>query len=486
MCLAALYQQVESAQPLSLQPVLENQHLIRAYHEKVVQCLILGKYTKCVPYTLETLLHYLHIEYLQSEDTQIGIWAVLGLIVRLALRMGYHRDGSHSPRISPFQAEMRRRVWAVIFELDAITSAQFGLPRMILQSQCDTADPLNLLDEDFDENIVHLPPPRPETEHTTTQFLVTKNRLLSVFAAILDLASSPRPPSYREVMRLDRVLHDTYQTIPSGLRERPIAKSITDGPDMIARRILLALTFQRSRCILHRKYLIHARTESGYAYSRTSCIEAAREILHYQSILHQETQVGGRMSQEWKLSSLVKQEFLLATTILCLDLDQDIAAALLSRTEKCATAETDGVIESLTISYPIWLEWSDFSREARKAAEVVRIVLGKAQKMKMEHSSAEILGLSVNTAGSSSDSDTRPMGIPLRCFLYFRGYVVTDNSPDLSLLTRGWTSKYPSMTIPTGISPLRTNSLDPLLPIGERSPMVTDPFSVVGIPVPKP
>ena len=37
------------------------QGLVRIYGEKVVQCLVLGKYIKSVPYTIETLLLYFMI-----------------------------------------------------------------------------------------------------------------------------------------------------------------------------------------------------------------------------------------------------------------------------------------------------------------------------------------------------------------------------------------------------------------------------------------
>lgn len=81
---------------------------MRKYREKIVQCLVLGRYTKSVPYTIETLL-YFTVEHFQCEDTQVGNWTLLGMIVCLAMRMGYHRDAAHSPQISPYHGEMRRR-----------------------------------------------------------------------------------------------------------------------------------------------------------------------------------------------------------------------------------------------------------------------------------------------------------------------------------------------------------------------------------------
>ena len=384
MCLATLYQQFspnESIQSLYLQPAVDPNHLIRTYREKIIQCLVLGNYTKSVPYTIETLLLYLHVEYFRSEDTQVGTWILLGIIVRLALRMGYHRDASHFPRISPFHAEMRRRTWAIIIQLDTVASAQVGLPRMIREVHSDTREPRNLLDEDFDENVIDLPLPRPETVQTAIQYLVAKNKVISVFGMISDLTTSTGH-SYAEVMRLDRLLDDTYKTISPGLHMQPMEKSIMDSPDIIMRRVWIALLFHKAKCILHRRYLLPARTEGRYTYSRTICIEAALHLLQFQSILDQETQAGGRLYQDrWKVSSLIKQKFLLATTILCLAVDHEITAESSSESQKYIpdTISSERVIEALNGSYLIWLQSSDSSKEAQKAAEVLRIVLGKAQ-----------------------------------------------------------------------------------------------------------
>jgi hypothetical protein len=59
---------------------------------------------------------------------------------------------------------------------------------------------------------------------------------------------------------------------------RPMMQSIMDTSDVIVRRLFLALLFHRAQCLLHRKYMIPARTEGRYAYSRTTCIEAALKL----------------------------------------------------------------------------------------------------------------------------------------------------------------------------------------------------------------
>lgn len=306
MCLATQFQQSSGDQFEGVYPSFQlpqdPQRLVQTYREKIVQCLILGKYTKSVPYTIETLLLYFTVEHFLNKDTQIGPWILLGIIVRIAMRMGYHRDPSYSPQISPFQGEMRRRAWAMILQLDLITSSQIGLPRMIQEDQSDTGEPLNLLDDDFDEVMIHMPAPRPDTDLTPMTYIVAKNKLLSVFSKISDLATSTQPSPYSEVMRLDKILYAARLGIPPGLQLRPMAKSITDHSDVVMRRIYLALLFHKAQCVLHRKYLLIARLDNRHAYSRQSCIEAALQILQHQSTLNQHTQLGGRLYRDrWKI-----------------------------------------------------------------------------------------------------------------------------------------------------------------------------------------
>ena len=52
---------------------------------------------------------------------------------------------------------MRRRTWAVIWNVDYSVSAQFDLPRMIHASKYDTTEPRNLVDTNFDINTKELP-----------------------------------------------------------------------------------------------------------------------------------------------------------------------------------------------------------------------------------------------------------------------------------------------------------------------------------------
>lgn len=406
MCLAVL-QHKFGFEVQHTQDNTDSRRLAQSYRTKISQCLVFGNYTKPAPYAIETLLLYMHVEILQSKDSETGLWILLGIAVRLALRMGYHRDASHFSRISPFHAEMRRRVWCVIFTMDAGASAQFGLPRMVRASQSNTAEPRNLLDEDIREDMSELPCARPESIRTPVQYFIAKNRLISVSGKISDLKTLTSSPQYAEILRLDKVLHSTYDNIPPSLTMRPMSKSIMDDSTTIIQRIYIALVFYKAKCSLHRPYLVSAKGDKRYTYSRTACIEAALEILHIQQILDQETQAGGRLyADRGKVTSIMRSDILLATTVLCVDVHHTITQGsfFVSQNAASDSEPSETVIKALHGAYLIWLRSSDSSREAQQAARALKIVLNNAQAMK-ETLSAVSKGPLVSSPVSNSGPD---------------------------------------------------------------------------------
>lgn len=192
-----------SGQIPSEQAVKEDARLVQLYKEKGTQCLVLGNFTRCEPYTVEALMAYMYTEYFAHTDTHVGPWSFMAMVIRIAMRMGYHRDGSHIAHLTPFQAEMRRRVWLVVSQMDIMTSSQIGLPRMIKETRMDSREPSNYRDEDLWEDMTELPPPRPYTTVTRVLTGVLKHRLLLVGAQITDVTSSTYPSTYGEVMQLE-------------------------------------------------------------------------------------------------------------------------------------------------------------------------------------------------------------------------------------------------------------------------------------------
>ena len=75
--------------------------------------------------------------------------SLAGLAIRLSIGIGLHRDGSKMG-LSPFDTEMRRRLWWSLCVLDIRAAEDYGSEPAILEGTYDTLLPLNVDDADLD------------------------------------------------------------------------------------------------------------------------------------------------------------------------------------------------------------------------------------------------------------------------------------------------------------------------------------------------
>ena len=167
-------------------------------------------------------------------------------------------------------------------------------------------------------------------------------RLFRQLELIVDQINSITPPSYDEVMRLDSKLMETYATLPPYLTMRSLSLSITDDADLILRRYALEVCLQKSRCLLHRKYLIPGKSNPQFRYSRTASVDAAMKLLDVQCILHEVTQHGEQLfGEKWRTVALINQDYVHAAMMPCLDL------AWSMRVEEGLPSDYEGEIEAM-------------------------------------------------------------------------------------------------------------------------------------------
>ena len=248
------------------------------------------------------------------------LWVLFGVIMRQALRMGYHRDASRLPNVTIFEGEMRRRCWAIMRQLDLLNSYQMGLPGSTQSLNSDTALPCNLQDSDFDENSTALPAERPPTEPSHLLYFIVKASLMTAFEEVLKYDSSFEVPLGHKVATIDAELRRVHGAIPLPFKLRSMAHSFADASDVIIMRANIEVLFQKSLCILHRRNLTMRRPS---VETMDVCAEASTRMLKLQVDLHQEAQPGGQLHEErWMLSSLNTSDFFLAGMILSLVLLQ--------------------------------------------------------------------------------------------------------------------------------------------------------------------
>jgi hypothetical protein len=72
---------------------------------------------------------------MKKDDPDTDAWMIMGISTRFIMRIGYHRDPRHLANISPFEGEMRRRIFFVVESLGLLFSLQVGLPP-IIEEEC--------------------------------------------------------------------------------------------------------------------------------------------------------------------------------------------------------------------------------------------------------------------------------------------------------------------------------------------------------------
>lgn len=353
--------------------VLEN------FQRRSAECLVLSNYSTAPgKYTLEALLLHGHSEFIRRPDAQVGIWVLGGVATRLALRMGYHRDPSHYPHFTPFEGEMRRRMWLNIRQLDSLTSYQVGLPSMLQDRHIDCLPPRNIFDEEISAESTELPPSRPESEITPITYQIVKVRILSVFSDIFDQTSLIESDgrSYDRVAELDRRLTEVLSYVPEVLRLAAPQDSLMVHPHILIRQYNIELLGQKARCILHRQHMTKSFQDSRFDYSRKACLTSAMALLKYQLDILAEVQPGGLLFNErWFVTQLEHSDFLLACMVVLLEVSRRGKANAPNGLQEFYT--TTQLMDAVKKSQDFWYLMRDRNRKAMQAYKTMSGMLSR-------------------------------------------------------------------------------------------------------------
>jgi hypothetical protein len=346
------------------------------------QALVWGRYTQPSLSTIPPFILYLEAEFLINRASQMSCYLLSAVNMRLMLKMGFHRDPSKLANISPFEGEMRRRMWNMGMQVDLLVSFHMGLPSMVYGVESDTVLPRNLLDEDFDGETTELPLGRSAGDYTHMSYSICKTSICKVFGLIARQAHSLASPVYSEVLKLDAMLDDTWSKIPDPLKVLPLEECVTRVPMQIIQSFGLAALYQKSRCVLHRRYLSEAIPKKEHDYSRRICLEAALKLLDYQYTISIATRPGNILSQHgWFVSSLAVHDFLLASMIVYVVVQSSFYSEVGDNYEWLSqplpTPTKEELIQILKRSLNIWSDMAEGVPELKKVQEILNVMLYK-------------------------------------------------------------------------------------------------------------
>ena len=389
------------------------------YRGAAAWALVAGKYSQPGPSTLQAFLLYTEAEFLSERSSQMKCYLLTSVLIRLMLKMGLHRDPGKVPSISAYDGEMRRRWWNVAIQIDLLVAFHLGLPCMIHGVESDTALPSNLRDEDFGPDTLTLPPPRPSAEYTPLSYPRNKAALCRVFALAARQAHALNAPTYAEVLKADALAEATWADVPAFMKVRPMDESVTDPVMLVVQRFGLALLYQKTRLVLHRRYLTEMAPRKERGLSRAVCLEAALALLDYQKTLFDAARPGAMLHQNgWFVSSLAIHDYLLASVVVALFIQSphypEPGGHFDWLAQEVPAPTKDELLRRLRTSQSIWqqmaLQVPSCQRAARTAGTLLRRVEARRQGASSSTCSlstpGSLAGLSIDGSGTGTWSAT--------------------------------------------------------------------------------
>ncbi|KAK3719004.1 hypothetical protein LTR37_004567 [Vermiconidia calcicola] len=195
-----------------------------------------------------------------------------GTVLRTAICMGLHRDPTRLPKMAFFAAEMRRRLWNTILELNLQSSITSGESPLFSLNDFDTDPPGNYEDEQVATTD---PVPNSEDDLTTMSVAIALRKTFPLRLAITkflnDLGSHG---TYEKTLHLDAELRAAYKAMRRVTsRAKPQLQELSrfgaQVMDLIVHRYLLAL---------HLPFFGLALREAAYAFTRQVLVDTAHNI----------------------------------------------------------------------------------------------------------------------------------------------------------------------------------------------------------------
>ncbi|KAK5659741.1 hypothetical protein OQA88_952 [Cercophora sp. LCS_1] len=206
----------------------------------------------------------------QSYDPHT-FWILTGVAVRIAQRMGIHRDGSKLG-LPPFQVEMRRRLFYQLMPLEATASQVSGSGIMMPPDTWDTQPALNVNDDQIWPDMTE--PPQEKRGATDMIFCLSRFCIGKSIAGAGKLSRE-----FQSRSEADRFIDKT---------EREVEDAYIRYCDVVNPLHFLAVCLARSGIIAMklRARLPRARTEAATDEERREALQLAQKILDTDSAAH--------------------------------------------------------------------------------------------------------------------------------------------------------------------------------------------------------
>ncbi|KAK0655869.1 hypothetical protein B0T16DRAFT_21192 [Cercophora newfieldiana] len=203
-------------------------------------------------------------------------WISAGSLLRAAMAMGLQHDPENLVRMPPLRAELRRRLWVTILEINLQASLDAGALPLISPHDFGTRPPQNLNEEELSgETTEHLASATGITSYTQTSAQIALFQSFTTRLAIVNHVNQSKPPEYEDTLQISADLITSARTLMQQLHAHPRDEQGIYGVSNFQLRFL-EMTMNRYLLALHLPWWKKAPTV--HYYSRKAGVEAARSL----------------------------------------------------------------------------------------------------------------------------------------------------------------------------------------------------------------
>ncbi|KAL4738619.1 hypothetical protein BDV11DRAFT_131445 [Aspergillus similis] len=218
---------------------------------------------------------------------RLGTSSVLSTnsLIDMAMRLGLHIDPANFPNLSAFESEMRVRLWATVREIALQSALESGLPCRYTPG-FDPRPPFNLDDRDIGPNINQVPSTKPHTQWTDTSFLSLLQDSVKLRMEIVHFVASPGEKSYQQALRLTADMRQACRKLADFTQSCKASPSDHGLRPTVFHKRFLDMEFRRYILALHAPFIVQARKDPRFFYSRKASLESAMVIASYADSLN--------------------------------------------------------------------------------------------------------------------------------------------------------------------------------------------------------
>ncbi|KAF5009911.1 hypothetical protein FDECE_3896 [Fusarium decemcellulare] len=210
------------------------------------------------PETAHLQAFAIYVTCLRAHELGRTVWVLTGLVIRLAQSIGLHRDGA-SFKLSPFETEMRLRLWWHLCVLDSRAPEDQGLQPTVDLTNQELRYPLNVNDDQLYPDMAHFP--AESDGWTEMSFFLIQTKSCRVMHPILDTQQQHSTDALLDIKEKRKIIQNPGQWLSARYGISPGSGALTGLPRIATQHVTTAC--KKMEFVLQLREEICMRKQNG-------------------------------------------------------------------------------------------------------------------------------------------------------------------------------------------------------------------------------